>query len=151
MGAGSGGSSQTTTVKSPKPFITQDYYSPEFLQNLAGVAKQYQDRAMMMTQRRQNLFNSLYTKPEYGNQPIYSPIVGPEGQAIDPNREVRIDAASVIPQDPSFYKPPKIKSGGGGKKKNQPQRERDKYLSAVEKTERPRMEGNRRMMRGGGF
>ena len=129
MGAGSGGSSQTTTVKSPKPFITQDYYSPEFLQNLAGIAQQYQDRATMLRQRRENMFNSLYTKPEYGNQPVYSPIVSPTGEAIDPNREVRVDAASVIPQDPSFYKRPKIKGGGGGKKK----RERDKYLSALAK------------------
>lgn len=141
MGAGSGGSSQTTTVKSPKPFITQDYYSPEFLQNLAGVAQQYQDRATMLRQRRENMFNTLYTKPEYGNQPVYSPIVSTTGQPVDPNREVRVDAASVIPQDPSFYKPPKIKTGGGGKKKT----ERDKYLSAVEETEKSRYEPMRSM------
>lgn len=143
MGAGSGGSSQTTTVKSPKPFITQDFYSPEFLGNLAEIGRTYQDRAMMMTQRRQNLFNSLYTKPEYGNQPVYSPITGPEGQTIDPNREVRIDPATVIPQDPSFYKPPKIKGGGGRKKKNK--QERAKYLSAVQETEKSRYEPMRSM------
>ncbi len=131
MGAGGGGSSQTTTVKSPKPFITQDFYSPEYLEKLSGVAQQYQDRAMMLRQRRENMFNSLYTKPEYGNQPVYSPIVSPAGQPVDPNREVRVDAASVIPQDPSFYKPPKIRGGGRkGKKK----RERDKYLSAVKRS-----------------
>lgn len=141
MGAGSGGSSQTTTVKSPKPFITQDYYSPEFLGNLAGVAQQYQDRATMLRQRRENMFNTLYTKPEYGNQPVYSPIVSTTGQPVDPNREVRVDAASVIPQDPSFYKPPKIKTGGDGKKKT----ERDKYLSAVEETEKSRYEPMRSM------
>lgn len=140
MGAGSG-SSQTTTVKSPKPFITQDFYSPEFLQNLAGVAQQYQDRATMLRQRRENMFNTLYTKPEYGNQPVYSPIVSTTGQPVDPNREVRVDAASVIPQDPSFYKPPKIKTSGGGKKKT----ERDKYLSAVEETEKSRYEPMRSM------
>lgn len=141
MGAGSGGSSQTTTVKSPKPFITQDFYSPEFLQNLAGVAQQYQDRATMLRQRRENMFNTLYTKPEYGNQPVYSPIVSTTGQPVDPNREVRVDAASVIPEHPSFWKPPKIKTGGGGKKKT----ERDKYLSAVEETEKSRYEPMRSM------
>lgn len=128
MSKNGGGSSQTTTVKSPKPFITQDFYSPEFLQNVAGVAQQYQDRATMLRQRRENMFNTLYTKPEYGNQPVYSPIQTPTGAPVDP-REVRVDAASVIPQKRSFYEEPKIKGGGGGKKK----RERDKYLSALAK------------------